>query len=86
MEIARGALSVNAEMAGRPPEGGTKVPRYSWSDYCGEIGMWEKGEAIGEYRGVNSLISFYELEKATGRDHHSLRHWHDLYKKAPGCH
>lgn len=47
------------------------------------IGMWEKGEAIGEYTGVNSPVSYYQLEKETGRDHHSLKRWHEIYKKHP---
>lgn len=55
--------------------------------FCGSrlrilIGMWEKGEAIAEYRGVNSA-SFYELEIKTGRQRESLKKWHDLYKKCP---
>lgn len=47
------------------------------------VGMWEKGKAIGEYRGVNSPSSYRELEEQTGRDHHSLKRWHDLYLKYP---
>lgn len=27
------------------------------------------------------ILSFYQLEKETGRDHHSLKKWHDLYKQ-----
>lgn len=46
------------------------------------MAMWEKGEAIGQYTGVN-CPSFYELEKQTGRSHHSLKSWHDLYLKWP---
>ena len=38
-----------------------------------------KGEAIGEFRGVNSL-SFVALERVTGRDHQSLKSWHDLLR------
>lgn len=65
----------------------TKIGEEVIGDFCQSrlrmlVGIWEKGEAVGEYRGVNSL-SFYELEKETGRDHHSLKKWHDLYVKYP---
>jgi hypothetical protein len=43
--------------------------------------MWEKGEAIAEYRGVNSAPSFRELSRETGRNDHSLKKWHELYEK-----
>jgi hypothetical protein len=38
-----------------------------------EWGMWEKGKAIGEYRGVNSPLAWRELERRTGRNHESLK-------------
>jgi len=47
-----------------------------------EMGMWEKGEAIGVFRGVKNL-SWYRLEKETGRRHQNLKGWHDLYEKYP---
>jgi len=44
------------------------------------IGDWWKGKAIGETpRG--SFPSWRQLEKETGRDHKSLKKWHDLYKQ-----
>jgi N6-adenosine-specific RNA methylase IME4 len=47
------------------------------------VAMWEKGEAIAaECRGVKSA-SYYQLEKATGRQRESLKKWHDLYQKYP---
>ena len=48
-----------------------------------EMGMWEKGKKIGEYRGVNSPVSWRELERQTERDHKSLKRWNDLYEKDP---
>jgi len=42
------------------------------------MGMWEKGEAIAEYRGVKSA-SYYQLEKETGRQRESLKKWHGIY-------
>jgi len=48
-----------------------------------EWGMWEKGEKVCEFRGVNSQTSFYQLEKDTGRNHESLKKWNDLYQKYP---
>lgn len=48
------------------------------------VGMWEKGEAItGEFRGVESPIKWREAERQTGRNHESLKSWHDLYQKYP---
>lgn len=47
------------------------------------MGMWEKGKAIGEYRGVNSQKNWFQLEKETGRDHKSLKKWNGLYEKYP---
>ncbi len=48
-----------------------------------EIGMWEKGREIAEYRGVNSAISWLSLEKQTGRQRESLQKWQSLYQKHP---
>lgn len=43
------------------------------------IGMWYKGREIaGEYGGANSP-SYREIERQTGRDHKSLKKWHELY-------
>jgi len=48
------------------------------------IGMWEKGAVIDwEFRGVNSQTNYFLLEKEVGRDHKSLKKWHDLYKQYP---
>lgn len=47
-----------------------------------EMGMWEKGKIVCEYRRVKSQ-SFYQLEKETERRHESLKKWNDLYKKYP---
>ena len=52
-----------------------------------ECGMWFKGKAVtSEFRGVNSEPSYAELSRQTGRDDHSLKRWHDLYKKWPDVH
>lgn len=58
----------------------------SFYEFCLKIliHMWEKGEAINPiFRGVKMGISYYQLEKETGRDEEALKHWHDLYKKYP---
>lgn len=47
-----------------------------------KLGMWEKGKAIAEFRGVNSA-SFPLMEKETGRQRETLKKWHDLYRKHP---
>jgi len=44
-----------------------------------ELGMWEKGEVIGKYRG--GKFTYYQLEKKTERPHQSLKVWHELYLK-----
>ncbi len=49
-----------------------------------EMGMWEKGKTVGDYRGVKSPIpSWRQLEKETERNHESLKKWNDLYEKYP---
>ncbi len=45
--------------------------------------MWEKGKVVTEYKGVNSAVSWRELEKQTSRQKESLKRWHDLYLKHP---
>lgn len=53
------------------------------SHFKKNIGMWEKGEAIsGEFTPLNSP-SYRQLEKKTGRDHHSLKKWHCFHKQYP---
>jgi len=48
------------------------------------IGMWEKGDIIdGTFRGVKVPPSYRELERQTGRAHHHLKRWHDIYKQHP---
>lgn len=44
------------------------------------VGMWEKGEAIGNIGG-GKFQNYFQMEKETGRDHKSLKKWHDLYEK-----
>ena len=46
------------------------------------VGMWEKGKAIREYRGVDSP-TWYQLSKQTGRDDQSLKRWYELYEAYP---
>lgn len=49
-----------------------------------EMSMWKKGKAIEKYvknRGVNFTLSYYQLEKETGRSRPSLKRWHELYTK-----
>jgi len=46
-----------------------------------EIGMWQKGKAVLDFRGVNSSITYYQLEKQTDRSQESLKEWNDLYEK-----
>jgi len=46
-------------------------------------GMWKKGEAIVNFRGVNLTTSFLEMERITGRTRQSLKKWNDLYEKYP---
>jgi len=46
-----------------------------------ELNMWEKGEAVGQYRG--GKLTYYRLEKETSRHHDSLKKWHQLYLKYP---
>lgn len=49
-----------------------------------EMSMWKKGKAIDKYvknRGVNFTLSYYRLEKETGRSRPSLKKWHELYLK-----
>ncbi len=51
--------------------------------YKTKMGMWEKGEVIaGEFTPLNSP-TYRELERQTGRDHKSLKSWHELYNKYP---
>ncbi len=47
------------------------------------LGIWEKGEMICDFRGVNPQTNWFQLEKMTGRNHESLKSWYDLYKKYP---
>jgi len=52
--------------------------------YCTNlVGMWLKGKVIEERRGQTGggvcPPSWRELEKGTGRSHHSLKKWHTLY-------
>jgi len=48
------------------------------------IGMWEKGEAIVQFRGVKcTKINFLQLERETDRDRRSLKQWHDIYSDYP---
>jgi len=47
------------------------------------MGMWEKGEAIVNFRGVDLTINFLRLERETGRTRQSLKKWHDFYKQYP---
>jgi len=42
------------------------------------MGMWEKGEAIVNFGGVDLTINFLQLEKETGRTRQSLKKWHDF--------
>lgn len=46
------------------------------------IGMWEKGQILGVYTGVN-MPNFHELERQTGRERRDLKRWYDLYIKYP---
>jgi len=46
-----------------------------------EVAIWEKGEAVSKYRGVNSDTSYRELERVTGRTGEYLKRWCDLYEK-----
>ena len=46
------------------------------------VGMWEKGKVIGDSRG-GETANWRELEHETGRNHESLKFWHDLYGKYP---
>lgn len=49
-----------------------------------ELAMWKKGKAIDVFfRGVKNTISYYELEKRTGRRRANLKQWHELYEKYP---
>ena len=45
------------------------------------VGIWDKGEAVGKYRG--GKITYYQLEKETGRSHQSLKKWHNEFLKCP---
>jgi len=57
---------------------------YYQSHFRKNIGMWEKGEVVDLFfRGVKNSISYYQLEKETGRRQGNLKLWHDLYKKYP---
>lgn len=46
-----------------------------------EVGMWQKGKVVCDFRGVNPQTSYYELEKVTERNHESLKDWNDLFEK-----
>jgi N6-adenosine-specific RNA methylase IME4 len=59
-----------------------------FNGFCGSrlrilIGIWEKGEVVSKYRGVNLDISFRQLEKMTGRSGEYLKRWNDIYEKYP---
>jgi hypothetical protein len=47
------------------------------------VGIWQKGEAVCDFMGVNPQANWFQLEKQTGRNHESLKSWHDLYQKYP---
>lgn len=45
------------------------------------VSQWEKGKVIAwEFRGVKSP-SYRQLETETGRDHKTIKAWHDLAEK-----
>jgi len=46
-----------------------------------EIGMWQKGRVVSDFRGVNSEVSYAELARQTSRSDKSLKEWNDLYEK-----
>lgn len=48
-----------------------------------EIGIWEKGKIVSQYRGVNGDKTYRQLQEETGRDKDSLNKWNNLYENCP---
>ncbi len=48
-----------------------------------ELAIWEKGNVVSKYRGVNLDTSYRELERITGRTGEYLKRWCELYQRYP---
>lgn len=58
------------------------------SHYLNLVFQWIKGRAIAKYRDNGSrgdvpILSFYEIERLTGRGHTHCKRWYNLYSDQP---